>query len=376
MTVSIAELCENYRDDNEGGVYGYDNGVHKLTLRPQYQREFVYNDKQKIAVIDSVYNYFPLGLMYWSVVGEGRYECLDGQQRAISIAQYVHGEFSVKIDGHDKFFHNLTDTQKQRILDYTLDINVCNGTDEEKLKWFSRINIAGEVLTKQELLNATYSGPWLSDAKRYFSKRNCAASNKSDGYLKGNPIRQELLETALKWVAYKEGLADGQQYMAVHQHDEDANALWVNFQTIINWTQTLFPTKRKGITDTQDWGLLFKEYGSNLYNTATLEEEVSKLVKDEEVEKKSGIIQYLLSSRAKSCEKYLSLRSFPESMKLAAYEKQGRKCPCCVAEGNNMQYGYSEMQRDHIIPWSKGSKTEKENLQMLCKKHNREKGNN
>ena len=201
--IKVSDLVENYKDNGDGGVFGYNN---RLTIRPSFQREFIYGEKQRAAVIDSVMNGFPLNLMYWSKTGPDTYEVLDGQQRTISIAQYVNKDFPVKINGNDKFFQNLTNEEKQAILDYELTVYICEGTEAEKLEWFKRINIAGEVLTPQELLNATYTGPWLADAKNYFSKRNCVAAKMADGYLKGNPIRQELLEKALAWIADRDSL--------------------------------------------------------------------------------------------------------------------------------------------------------------------------
>ena len=180
--ISIREVAESYVDDGDGGVYGLDG---ELVLRPPYQREYIYQQVQRNAVIDTVMSGF---------------ELLDGQQRTISLCQYVNGDFPVKINGNDKFFHNLTEDEKQKFLDYKLDVKVCDGTEEEKLEWFKRINIAGLVLTNQELLNATYVGTWLADAKNYFSKRNCVAGQMAEGYIKGNPIRQDYLEKALAWI--------------------------------------------------------------------------------------------------------------------------------------------------------------------------------
>lgn len=191
--IKVSDLVENYKDNGDGGVFGYND---RLTIRPSFQREFIYGEKQRVAVIDSVMNGFPLNVMYWSKTGADTYEVLDGQQRTVSIAQYINKDFPIKINGNDKFFQNLTNEEKQAILDYELTVYICEGTEAEKLEWFKRINIAGEVLTPQELLNATYTGPWLADAKNYFSKRNCVAAKMADGYLKGNPIRQELLEKA------------------------------------------------------------------------------------------------------------------------------------------------------------------------------------
>lgn len=254
--ISIREVAENYVDDGDGGVYGL-NG--ELVLRPPYQREYIFGQIQRNAVIDTVMHGFPLNLMYWSPNPKG-FELLDGQQRTISICQYVNGDFPVKINGNDKFFHNLTEDEKQKFLDYKLDVKVCDGTEEEKLEWFKRIDIAGLVLTNQELLNATYVGTWLADAKNYFSKRNCVAGQMAEGYIKGNPIRQDYLEKALAWIADRDGLESGQMYMAKHQHDLDANELWLYFQTVINWAKMLFPNARKGVTDVQDWGILYNEF--------------------------------------------------------------------------------------------------------------------
>lgn len=337
--IKVSDLVENYLDDGDGGVYSYDN---RLTIRPSFQREFIYRE----------------------------------EQQTISIAQYVNKDFPVKINGNDKFFQNLTDEEKQTILDYELTVNICEGSEAEKLEWFKRINIAGAVLTPQELLNATYTGPWLADAKTYFSKRNCVAAKMADGYLKGTPIRQELLEKALAWIADRDGLESGQIYMAVHQHDEDANDLWLYFQSVINWAKMLFPTKRKGITDAQAWGLLYNKYHAKQYNSNALDADIKKLVLDDDVTKKAGIIPFILSDRTWRDEKYLSLRAFTESQKLRAYERQGHKCPLCVANGINTEYAFEDMEGDHIIPWSKGGHTTDDNLQMLCKECNSAKSDN
>lgn len=370
ITISIEELTENYQDDGDGGVVGYN---HRLCIRPPYQREFVYKDKQRDAVIDTVMKSRPLNVMYWSKTGDDTYEVLDGQQRTISVAQYVNGDFPVKVNGNDKFFHNLTDTEQRQILDYGLTIYVCDGTEEEKLEWFKVINIAGEVLTAQELLNATYTGPWLADAKMYFSRRNCVAGQMADGYIKGNPIRQDYLEKALSWIADRDGLASGQLYMAMHQHDTDANDLWLYFQTVINWAQRLFP-KRKGITDRQDWGILYNKYGQKPYNSNTLGEDVKRLLMDDDVTKKAGIIPYVLSERTRHDEKHLSIRAFTEAQKMRAYERQGHKCPACQEQGIETEYAFEDMQGDHIVPWCRGGRTVDDNLQMLCRKCNNDKG--
>ena len=370
VTKTVRELTENYKDDGDGGVYGY-NG--RLVLRPPYQREYCFRIKQRNEVINTIRKNFPIGIMYWSKTGEDTYECLDGQQRSISICQYVNKDYPICIDGNDKFFHNLTPEQQEEILDYEMDIYICEGTEEEKLEWFKTINIAGVTLTQQELLNATYTGAWLADAKNYFSKRNCVAGAMGDGYIKGNPIRQDYLEKVLGWIADRDGLESGQMYMAIHQHDADANDLWLYYQSVINWAKMMFPVKRKGITDVQDWGLLYNKYHNKQYNSNTLEADIQKLLMDDDVTKNSGIIPYVLSDRTKHDEKYLSIRAFTDAQKRRVYEKQNHKCPFCVKNGIDAEYAYEDMQGDHIIPWSQGGRTVDDNLQMLCRKCNNDK---
>ena len=306
--------------------------------------------------------------MYWYKVDDKTYVCLDGQQRSISICQYVNSDFPVKFNGNDRFFHNLNEEEKESILNYELEIRVCEGSEEEKLRWFQRINIAGATLTNQELLNAAYAGPWLADAKNYFSKRNCVAMQMADGYIKGNPIRQDILEKALSWIADRDNLESGQMYMAIHQHDEDANELWLYFQTVINWAKMLFPDTSKKLTAVQEWGVLYNKYHDKTYNSNTLKSEVKKLLLDDDVTKDTGIIPYVLSGKTKHDEKLLSIRAFSEGQKIKAYEKQKGICPIC-----GKHFAYEEMQGDHIVPWSKGGRTIDENLQMLCQKCNNDK---
>ena len=366
--ITVAELVRNYKDDGAGGVFGFDG---RLTIRPAYQREFVYSGKQREDVIHTAMRGFPLNIMYWSKTGDDTYEVLDGQQRTISIAQYVNKEFPVKINGNDRFFHNLTEEEKRKLLSYELSVYICEGSEAEKLEWFRVVNISGEVLTPQELLNAAYTGTWLADAKNYFSKPNCVAGKLADGYISGKPLRQEYLEKALAWIADRDGLESGATYMAIHQDDLDANDLWLYFQQVINWAKMLFPKKQKGITDKQEWGLLFNRYGAKKYNSNTLDAEKNKLMMDDDVTKKPGIIPYLLSDRTPADERSLSIRAFTLAQKLRAYEKQGHRCPHCVLSGNTQEYTFDEMEGDHITPWSQGGHTTDDNLQMLCKTCNR-----
>src|SRR5688572_21971440 len=218
LRITVRELADGYEDNAEGGVVGYGG---KLDIRPPYQREFIYKDKQRNAVIESVRRDFPLNVMYWAVRDDGTYEVIDGQQRTLSICQYVNGDYS--IDG--MYFHSLQDDQRDQILNYECMVYFCTGTPSEKLDWFSTINIAGEEHSDQELRNAVYAGPWTADAKRYFSKTGCPAYGLAGEYLKGAPIRQEFLETAIEWRS--EGRIE--EYMSKHQHDKNATPLWQYF---------------------------------------------------------------------------------------------------------------------------------------------------
>src|SRR3989344_5963512 len=283
--IPIRKVIAGYKDSNEEGVVAYKG---KLDIRPKYQREFVYKDKQRDAVIETIKKSFPLNVMYWMVREDGGYELLDGQQRTISIGQYVNGDFSL----NDLYFHNLTKEDQEQILNYELMIYFCEGTDKERLNWFTTINIAGEKLTDQELRNAVYTGSWLSDAKLKFSKSNCAAyllANDGGALLRGSPIRQEYLETALSWINNTE-VAD---YMAKHQHDKNANELWNYFQDVIAWVRKTFPNYRKEMASV-NWGELYNQFKDKKLNAAKLETEVARLMQDEDVTKKSGIYPYLL----------------------------------------------------------------------------------
>ncbi|MGB3008903.1 MAG: DUF262 domain-containing protein [Candidatus Saccharimonadales bacterium] len=360
--IKIRDVVDGYQDNNELGVVAYGG---RLDIRPKYQREFVYSGKQRDEVIRTVRQGFPLNVMYWMVRDDGGYEVLDGQQRTISIGQYVHGDFSVD----DMFFHNLTDEEQQQILDYELMIYFCEGTDTERLKWFEVINIAGEKLTPQELRNAVYTGPWLSDAKLKFSKSNCAAyllSSDGGQLVTGAPLRQELLEKALSWINHGE-IRD---YMARHQHDADASELWQYFQDVIAWVRATFPNYRREMANVP-WGELYNEYKDADLNPDELEAEVSRLMQDEDVTSKSGIYTYVLNRK----EKHLSIRSFTDRMKREAYERQGGVCVARNAVCGGVKFDISEMEADHTTPWSEGGKTSSENCQMICREDNRRKSN-
>jgi hypothetical protein len=350
--ITVKELTIGYQDNDEAGVVGYGG---KLDIRPPYQREFIYKDKQRDAVIDTVTKNFPLNVMYWAVRDDGNYEVIDGQQRTISLCQYVQGDFAFK----NCYFHNLQKDEQEQILNYKLMIYFCSGTDSEKLEWFKTINIAGEKLTDQELRNAVYAGSWVSDAKRYFSKRGCPAYNIAGDYLDGTAIRQDYLETAIKWISND----NIEKYMAEHQHEPNANDLWLYFQSVINWVKAVFPYYRremKGI----EWGFLYNEYKDKKFDPKKLETEINKLMQDDDVTNKKGIYWYVLTRK----EKYLNIRAFTDNQKREAYERQKGICPIC-----KKHFDISEMEADHITPWHEGGKTIAENCQMLCKDDNRRK---
>ncbi len=357
--IKIREVVEGYKDSAEEGVVAYGG---KLNVRPKYQREFVYKDKQRDAVIDTVKKGFPLNVMYWIKTAEDSFEVLDGQQRTISIGQFANGDFSVDFNGRLAMFHNLTKEEQEQILDYELMVYFCEGTDKEKLDWFKIINIAGEKLTDQELRNAVYTGSWLSDAKLKFSKSNCAAyllANDGGALLTGSPIRQEYLETALSWI----NSGEVANYMAKHQHDKKADELWEYFQNVVAWVRKAFSNHRKEMANV-NWGELYNQFKDKKQNAEKLEIEVAKMMQDDDVTKKSGIYPFLFTKQ----ERHLSIRAFNDKMKRESYERQKGICTKC-----GESFELSEMEADHINPWHEGGKTTAENCQMLCKQDNRTK---
>lgn len=354
--ISIREISENYIDNAEEGVVGY-NG--RLNIRPKYQREFVYDELKRNAVIDTIRDNFPLNVMYWVKNDDDSFEVLDGQQRTISFCQYVNNGFSIKINGYPKSYANLTPDEKEQILNYKLMVYFCEGTDTEKLAWFRIINIAGERLTEQELRNATYTGTWLTNAKSIFSKSNCAAYLLSKDYVIGSPIRQELLQTALTWISKGEI----EDYMSDHQHDPNANELWTYFRNVIEWVKLSFPSYRKemkGVT----WGSLYDNFKDELYDIPKLEKEIKELMIDDDVTNKKGVYTYILTRN----EKHLNIRGFSESQRRSAYERQNGICANC-----SKHFKINQMEADHVRPWHEGGKTNKENCLMLCKECNRRK---
>ncbi len=358
QNISIRDLFEGFVDNEENGVYAYHG---QLNIRPPYQREFVYDNAKQQAVIDTVSKGYPLNVMYWAAKGDGTYEMIDGQQRTLSICAFVSNNLFCKIFDYDEplKFLNLTDDQQRRILDYELTVYLCDGTDSERLAWFQTINIAGEELYPQELRNAVYSGPWTTDAKRYFSRHGCPAYGIASNYLSGTPIRQDYLQTAIQWISRGQINA----YMAEHQHDANATALWLHFQNVVGWVKATFKVTRppmKGV----NWGELYDEFGQQVWDADALEEEIDRLMIDDDVTNKKGIYPYVLGRK----EKYLAIRAFSTQQKQAAYERQKGICPLC-----GQHFELREMEGDHITPWCEGGRTNTENLQMLCRDCNRRK---
>ena len=366
IEVTVGEICKGYVNNDEQGVRGYDG---LLDIRPPYQREFIYNDKEQQAVINTVLHGYPLNVMYWvkrSDDAECPYEVMDGQQRTLSLCEYVAGKFSFEFKN---FFNQPADIQK-RILDYELTVYVCEGEQSEKLEWFKTINIAGKQLTEQEILNAIYAGPFVSDAKRHFSKSNCGAYRLGKDLVTGVLNRQDYLKVALNWIAEHEQRQGKKQsrvgYMATHQHDPNANNLWTYFQNVLNWAITNFEMKKfKKIMKGLDWALYYDTFHDKTLNTVEMAKQISALMRDSEIEKKTGIIPYVLTGD----ERHLDLRAFPDDIKMEVWEKQGHICPLCGKE-----FDLEFMEGDHIKPWREGGRTVIENCQMLCRECNRKKG--
>ena len=368
--VTVEELIDGYKDMGDNGVFGYGG---RLNIRPPYQREFVYDGKNRYKrdkVIETLIAGHPLSVMYWVDIGNGKYEVLDGQQRIISICQYVK-EKRFAFEGRE--FHALHEDEKKDILNYDkMTVYICRGTDSEKIKWFQTINIAGLTLTNQEINNSVYHGKWVADAKQYFSKKSCQADNIGGKYVDGkiDHRRQELLELAIKWYIIGAKNKDGkpitlEEYMSTNI-DNDATALWNHYQTVIRWVNKTFEyhSSMKGV----DWGFLYYKHKNDNLDRDELDKEIRRLRADYDVSNNKGIYRYVLS-KEQDREKYLNIRSFTVRDKEKIYEKQKGICanhkhPECKTKDSKIPP--SEAHADHKIPWSKGGKTDLDNCQILC----------
>ena len=283
--MTIRELINCYRDNKEDGRLGHGS---KPGIRPPYQREFTYKDSQRDAVIDTVTKGFPLNLMYWGVREDGGYELIDGQQRATSIVQFIEGVFAF----NGRYFHNLQHVEREQILNYKLTTYLCSGNGSEKMEWFRTINIAGKKLTNQELRNVIYPGPWVSDAKRYFSKNNCVAYNLGGDYLSGSAIKQDYLETAIKWIS-NDCIV---QYMTENQHKPNANEIWFYFQDVINWVKTVFPKYHKKMKSVA-WGFLYNSFKDRELDPKKIEQEVAKMMEGKGIKNIEDIYACVLADQ-------------------------------------------------------------------------------
>ena len=378
---TIGDICKGFVfDKNEGkGLFGLDG---KLIIQPEYQRNYIYGDgKRDVAVVDSVLKKYPLGLIYFVKNKDGMYEVLDGQQRITSFARFVNESwpFAIQQDGKPKYFSSLNEEEQNTIKNTRLTIYVCEGTPSEIQQWFKTINIAGLPLKRQELRNSAYYGPFVTLAREQFSNTENGNMPRWRTYVKGDPKRQELLEEALKWVS-QDNIDD---YMAKHRYDDNIDHLYNYFESVLGWVSSIFDYTGSAVRGL-DWGRLYEKYHKNAYKHEKINRRVEELLEDPQVNDQKGIFEYLLSGETEP--KLLNIRVFDKKTVTAVYNKQTREakekgisnCPMCAAtDGPNKAriYKRSEMDADHVTAWSKGGKTDISNCQMLCKTHNRSKGN-
>ncbi len=369
-----------YNELEGRGLFGL---AGKLVIQPEYQRNYIYNDgKKDVAVIDSLLKGYPLGLIYFNVVPDGL-EVLDGQQRITSVGRFVTGKFAIRQDGKEQTFSSLPVEDQKKILASELLVYECQGTEKEIKDWFRTINISGVELKPQELLNAIYSGPFVTKAKAEFSNSQNANMQKWSWYVKGDPKRQEVLAAALGWVAASKDVAVD-AYLAQHRWDTDIVELKTYFTSVIDWIGSVFPRTPDKEMRGVGWGQLYERFYAKSYNAAKLDADVEALRGDPAVKDKKGIYEYLLGGKAE--KQLLGIRLFDDPTKHAAYKQQTDKakkegvsnCPLCAVGDNNNKtrlYTLSEMEADHVTAWSKGGGTDLKNCEMLCVTHNRAKGN-
>lgn len=378
---TVGDVCKGFVfDRNEGkGLFGLDG---QLIIQPEYQRNYIYGDgKRDVAVVESLLKGYPLGLIYFAKNADGMYEVLDGQQRITSFARFVNQSwpFSVELGGKRRYFDSLDSDKQKLIIDAPLTIYVCEGEPSEIQAWFETINIAGVPLVKQELRNAAYHGPFVTKAREVFSDTGNSNMNRWQTYVSGDPKRQAILETALEWVS--DGNID--DYMAQHRYDADIDELKNHFDTVIDWVDSVFEYTGSEMCG-REWGRLYREYHKNAYSKDTVAKRVNALLDDSQVGDKKGIFEYVLGGEKDS--RLLNVRVFDKKTIKAVYRKQTvdaeaqgvSNCPlCAIGHDANAKriYKESEMDADHVTAWSKGGATDEANCQMLCKTHNRAKGN-
>ena len=378
--ITIKDICEGFvYNELEGkGLFGLSG---KLTIQPEYQRNYIYADgKRDVAVIESILKGYPLGLIYFNKVREDRFEVLDGQQRITSFGRFVTNKFAVKDENHlEQYFSGIANDKQVKILETKLLIYECEGTESEIKEWFRTINIAGVPLNNQELLNAVYSGPFVTLGKEEFSNSQNANIQKWSAYVSGSANRQDFLERALDWVS-KGNIGD---YMSRHRFDNNITELKNYFTSVIDWASAVFidvESEMRGL----EWGRLFEAYRRNPYDPQKVSAQVRRLYADPYIKNRKGIFEYILGGSIDT--RLLDVRVFDEATKKSVYTKQLQEseklgvsnCPLCAIghDGNrNKIWKIAEMDADHVAAWSKGGATDIKNCQMLCKTHNRAKGN-
>lgn len=382
--LTVRDICDGFvYNEYEGkGLFGWSG---KLTIQPEYQRNFIYSEgdgRKEVAVIESILKGYPLGLIYFNEPSEGTYEILDGQQRVTSIGRFVTNRFAIKDkNGMEQYFRGLNPEEKEKILNYKLLTYVCRGEENEIKDWFETINIVGVPLNKQERLNATFSGPFVTKAKEWFSNSRNPLLQKWGCYVRGTASRQEILHVALVWVAKDEENVSG--YMSQHRQDNDINELKTYFDTVIDWAKTVFGEPKKEMQGLE-WGMLYEKYHNEKYDFAKLRKRVDELYEDEYVTDKKGVFEYVLGRE--DDKSLLNIRIFDKITKKRVYDRQTAEakkkgisnCPYCAmgkASERTKIWKLEEMDADHVEAWSKGGSTDESNCQMLCKTHNRAKGN-
>ena len=379
---TVADLCKGFTyNELEGkGLFGLDG---RLTIQPEYQRHYIYNDgKRDVAVIESLLKGYPIGLIYFNRTSDGRFEVLDGQQRITSFGRFVTGKLAITYAGREEYFSGLPFEEQQKIMQSPLLIYECEGEEREIKEWFKTINITGVPLNEQELRNAVYSGEFVTAAKRVFSNSLNAETQKWSCYVKGDVKRQDYLEKALEWVCASKGMTID-AYMSLHRHDTVISELENYFRSVIDWVATTFTMVERNMCGLE-WGRLYETYHLTPYSIDHVTERVRALQADENIKCPRNIYEYVLGGEQD--KSLLQIRLFEESTKRAAYSRQTEaakekgtsNCPLCAIGDNANKtriYKFNEMDADHVTAWSKGGATSIENCEMLCKTHNRSKGN-
>jgi hypothetical protein len=380
--ITVKDICEGFvYNELEGkGLFGLSG---KLTIQPEYQRNYIYasdGGKREMAVIESILKGYPIGLIYFNKVSENNFEVLDGQQRITSVGRFITDKFAIKDEnGMEQYFGGMAKDKKGKILETKLLIYECEGTESQIKEWFKTINIAGVPLVPQELLNAIYSGPFVTLSKEEFSNSQNANIQKWSAYIKGSANRQAFFERALDW-ASKGNIDD---YMSIHRNDKNINELKKYFNSVIDWISSVFTDIESEMCGLE-WGRLYEQYHKKAYDPKKVSTEVHKLYGDPYIKNRKGIFEFILGGSADT--KLLEVRIFDEATKKAVYatqtakaEKKGESnCPhCAIGHDANKEkiWSLSDMDADHVSAWSKGGKSDIKNCQMLCKTHNRAKGN-